>query len=191
MNGRGGPDTVAWSEDAVEEALDQYEQELSARLRKEVRLKASFRRDVRAAYGLDEGDAERNAAAVDEEDRERVACPHCATSVERVEERGLDHALDAGLTTRAYPVKQGEDEDRDAVLERAAERPEDMVSDATMSGNGVGREAYTQLLEEDRVEGLMYRETGCSEHDGVYLAMVKEGEARMEGGTLRPDLAPE
>lgn len=186
----GGARTVPWPEDAVEEALDRYAETVSSRMNKEVRLKESFRESVREMYALTEDDAEQHAERVEERDRERIACPACAETADAAEERGLDHAADPALTTRAYAVKQGEDEDRDAVLERAMDRPDDTIADAEASG-GVGAEGYAQLCEEDRMEGLMYRETGCSEHGSYSIAMVAEGEARMEDGQLRPNLAPE
>lgn len=194
MNGRraarGGADTVPWSADSLEETLDRYEETLSSRMNKEVRLKDAFRQSVLEAYTLAEDEAEQHAEQVKERDAERIACPACAETVEAAEERGLAYATDPALTTRAYAVKQEGDEDRDAVLERAVDRPEDLIADAEASG-GVGAEGYAQLCEEDRMEGLMYRETGCAEHGTYSIAMVAEGEARMEDGQLRPRLMPE
>lgn len=187
----GGARTVPWPVEGIEEALDRYEATLSSRMNKEVRLKGSFRESVRETYALAEDAAEQHAERVADRDRERIACPGCAEAIDAVEERGLAHAVDPALETRAYPVKLAEDEDRDAVLERAAEQPADLIADAAPAPAGIDGEGYTQLCEEDRVEGLMYRETGCAEHDGYFIAMVAEGEARMEDGQLRPRLMPE
>lgn len=190
MNERGTPRVEAWTGEALEEALDRYEDALSERLNRDVTLKESFRADVKEAYGLGEEEADERSRRIAAEDRDRVACPHCAAAAERIEARGIDHDLDPSLTTRAYPVDREEDEDRADVLARAAETPEDLVADADPSGGGMDAADYRQLCEEGRIEGLMYRETGCDDHDGVYLAMVNEGEARVEDGVLRPRLVP-